>query len=132
MNLERVNELTFESTSAPDGLYVVAKAETYVPHPEFPLPSIDVVSSAKVDAFEIECNGFSDSFAYGDIVAVSNNRRRVSGILSKNAKQSGNQVLSEVWMVFGASSTTRPIIPALDRSTWLDEFRSMHGGFGAQ
>ena len=25
-------------------------------------------------------------------------------------------------MVFGASSTTRPIIPALARSTWLDEF----------
>tara|TARA_B110000008_G_C16970700_1_gene563793 strand:+ start:316 stop:1419 length:1104 start_codon:yes stop_codon:yes gene_type:complete len=87
MNLERINELRFERTSAPDGLYVVAKAETYLPHPEFPLPSIDVVSSAKVDAFEIECNGFSDSFAYGDIVAVSNNRRRVSGILSKNAKQ---------------------------------------------
>ena len=51
---------------------------------------------------------------------------------SAKMHESDNQVLSEVWMVFGASSTTRPIIPALARSTWLDEFCYMHGGFGPQ
>ena len=51
---------------------------------------------------------------------------------SAKMHESDNQVLSEVWMVYGASSVTRPNIPVLARSTWLDEFRSMHGGFGAQ
>ena len=51
---------------------------------------------------------------------------------SAKMHESDNQVLSEVWMVYGASSVTRPNIPLLARSTWLDEFRSMHGGFGAQ
>ena len=51
---------------------------------------------------------------------------------SAKMHESDNQVLSEVWMVYGASSVTRPNIPVLARNTWLDEFRSMHGGFGAQ
>ena len=39
---------------------------------------------------------------------------------SAKMHESDNQVLSEVWMVYGASSVTRPNIPVLARSTWMN------------
>ena len=87
MDLERTNDLRFESTNAPDGLYVVSKSSEYEPHAEFLLPSIYPEKTTIKDAFEINCKEFNETFTKGDIVSVSNNRKKILGVLSNNAKQ---------------------------------------------
>jgi His-Xaa-Ser system radical SAM maturase HxsC len=87
MNPERENELSFNSTNAPDGMYVVSRSSEYTPHSDFPLPSIYTESTTAKDSFEVNCNRFTETFAKGDIVAISNNRKKIIGVLSSNAKQ---------------------------------------------
>ena len=76
MDLERTNDLRFESTNAPDGLYVVSKSNEYEPHAEFLLPSIYPEKTTIQDAYEINCDKFNETFAEGDIISVSNNRKK--------------------------------------------------------
>ena len=87
MDLERANDLRFESTNAPDGLYVVSKSSEYEPHAEFLLPSIYPEKTTIKDAFEVNCQEFNETFTKGDIISVSNNRKKILGVLSNNAKQ---------------------------------------------
>ena len=86
MELERTNDLRFESTNAPDGWYVVCKSSTYSPRIDFPLPTIHTEKTSIEESYEVNCDKFNETFADGDIVAVSNNRKKILGILSANAK----------------------------------------------